>query len=234
MGETPDAMTRFPAGTANTEIQIQRDVRIPTGEPGVTLSADVYLPLVDEPSPALLTVSPYRKDASIGIAYDPSLRWFAAHGYAAVLVDLLGTGSSDGRPRPPVDPAEVDDGLAALDWTAAQPWCDGSIGMWGQSYGSMTAMRTATRNPERLRAIVAIMGPIDPELDSIHPNGTRGGQCPFPRSAGSHSSTSSSRRSRTTTRRSSSVGGASGSTTPTPGSSISSATDRSIPRGGNA
>jgi uncharacterized protein len=168
------------ASIISDRIRIQRNVRIPTGEPGVTLSADVYLPETDEPVPALVTVSPYRKDASIGIAYDPSLRWYAARGYAAVLVDLLGTGSSDGMPRLPVDPGEVEDGLAALAWTAAQPWCDGSIGMWGQSYGAMTAMRTAAQDPEQLKAIVAIMGPIDPELDSIHPNGMRGGQCPVP------------------------------------------------------
>ncbi len=162
------------------EFRIHRDVRIPTEEPGVTLSGDLYLPVVDGPVPALLTVSPYRKDASIGIPYDPELRWFAARGYAALLVDLLGTGSSDGVLRAPVDLADAEDGLAAVAWAASQPWCTGSIGMWGQSYGSMTAMGTATHNPEHLRAIVAVQGPIDPEWDSIHPNGTRGGQCPVP------------------------------------------------------
>ena len=50
-------------------IRIERGVRIPTAQPAVTLSADLYLPAGDRPSPTLITVSPYRKDASIGIAY---------------------------------------------------------------------------------------------------------------------------------------------------------------------
>lgn len=124
--------------------------------------------------PALVTVVPYRRDGGAGIMYAPSLRWFAARGYACVLVDFQGTGCSDGPQRPPFDPGEADDGVAAVEWAATQPWCDGSVGMWGISYGAILAMRTATRNPPHLKAIAPIMGMLDPERDFVHPAGISG------------------------------------------------------------
>ena len=156
------------------EVEVVRDVGIPTGQRGVSLAADVYRPLRAEPGPALVTVLPYRKDAWAGLMNGGHLRRLAARGYAALLVDLRGTGSSGGRARPPFHPDDADDGVAAVMWAAAQSWCDGSVGMWGHSYGAIMAMRTATRQPAALKAIVPVMGMIDPERDFVHPSGRRG------------------------------------------------------------
>ncbi|WP_236790582.1 CocE/NonD family hydrolase [Amycolatopsis sp. GM8] len=152
-------------------VEIRRDVRIPTRDPEVTLSADVYLPVDAAPVPALVSVYPYRKDMS---AFGAKLHWFAEHGYAGVLVDLRGTGSSDGARRPEFDPAEGDDPIAAIEWAAAQSWCDGAVGMWGASYGALLTMRAASRRPPLLKAIIPMIGPLDPELDLVHPDGARG------------------------------------------------------------
>jgi uncharacterized protein len=160
-------MPRFP-------VAFHRDVRIPTGRPGVTLSADVYRPVTDRPMPALVTVLPYRKDFVAGAGYDGPARWFAARGYAGLVVDLLGTGASDGVRRPEFDPGDADDALAAIDWAAAQPWCDGAVGMWGLSYAANVTLRTAARRPDRLRAILAVAHGLDPARDSVHPDGARG------------------------------------------------------------
>jgi putative CocE/NonD family hydrolase len=158
-------------------VEVIRDVRIRTREPGVTLAADLFLPAgAHRPAcaPALVTLLPYRKDAIGGLETEPSLRYLAARGYAGVLVDLRGTGSSDGEQRPPFDAGEAEDGLAAVEWAADQPWCDGTVGMWGGSYGAITALRTAARRPPALKAVIAVMGFLDPERDFVHPDGARG------------------------------------------------------------
>lgn len=154
------------------EVELIPDVRIPTGDPDVTLAADLYRPHTEKPVPTLVTVLPYRKDLGPAAA---DLPWFAARGYAALLVDLTGTGSSDGRMRPPFDPGEADDAIAAIDWAAAQPWCTGAVGMWGTSYGAVTTLRAASHRPDALRAIIAVEGVLDPERDFVHPGGARGG-----------------------------------------------------------
>lgn len=166
------------------DVRIVRDARIPIpadgpSGPRQSLSADLYLPVTDDPVPALVSVTPYRKDALGGIGAAGSLRWFAAHGYACLLVDFRGTGSSDGRARPPFDPAEADDGVAAVEWAAGQPWCTGAVGMWGLSYAAVLTLRTAARRPEHLGAIIPVLGMPDPERDFIHPSGAAGCLAPL-------------------------------------------------------
>lgn len=163
-----------PARGRAYDVEVVRDVRIPTGEPGVTLAADLFLPVGAGPVPVLVTLVPYLKDGAAGIGGWYANHWFAARGYACLLVDFRGVGGSDGDHRPPFDPAEADDGVAAVEWAARQPWCDGSAGMWGVSYGAITALRTAARRPAGLRAIIPVMGMLDPERDFVHPAG-RGG-----------------------------------------------------------
>ncbi|MEN3283878.1 MAG: uncharacterized protein V7607_5018 [Solirubrobacteraceae bacterium] len=154
------------------EVQVLRDERIPTGDPGVTLSADVYLPLGADQAPALVTVLPYRKD--FHGQDEPTLRWFAEHGYGCLLVDNAGLGSSDGLPHDPWSAGETDDAVAAITWAAAQPWCDGNIGMWGISHGGFTSMGAASRGLPELKAVVAISFGVDVERGVMHPDGARG------------------------------------------------------------
>ncbi|MFD4252439.1 CocE/NonD family hydrolase [Amycolatopsis thermoflava] len=161
------------------DVRVVRDVRIPTRDGHGSLGADLFLPITEAPVPALVTLLPYRKDAFAGIGGFSTYRWFARHGYATVLADLRGTGSSDGPRHPPFDPREGDDGAALVEWAGRQDWCSGSVGMWGVSYGAMTALRTAERGPKALRAILPVMGMLDPELDFVHPGGIRGALGPL-------------------------------------------------------
>ncbi len=151
------------------EVSVRRGVRIDAG-----LRADLVLPVGAGPVPAVVALMPYRVDSLGGAGCWTTLRRFAAAGYGCVLVDCRGLGSSDGPARAPFDPAEADDGVAAVEWAAAQPWCDGAVGMWGFSWGAALALRTATRRPRPLRAVVSLMGMLDPERDFVHPAGTRG------------------------------------------------------------
>ncbi len=154
--------------------RVERDLRLPTGQPGLSLSADLYRPLVDHPVPALVTLGPYGKDFVAGAGAEGPARWFADHGYASLVVDLLGTGASDGRRRPEFDPGDGDDAIAAIEWVAAQPWCTGAVGLWGLSYAATVAYRAASRQPPALRAIIAIAHGLDPGRASVHPDGLRG------------------------------------------------------------
>ena len=167
-----------PVGGPRYAVEVVRDVRIPipgpASAPAGTLAADLYLPVVGRPVPLLLTALPYRKDFIAGVAHDTPGRWFAARGYASLLLDLSGTGSSDGPRRPEFDPGDGEDAVAAIDWATAQPWCDGAVGMWGHSYGAITTLRTASLQPPALRAIIPLMHGLDPEVDTVHPDGARG------------------------------------------------------------
>lgn len=156
-------------------VDITRDVRIPVQQADVTLSADVYRPRSEGTVPALVMVLPYRKDTLTGVIHHRAFQWLAERGYACLLVDFRGTGSSDGVVRPPFDPGEADDAVAAIEWAAVQPWCSGKVGMWGLSYGALMTLRAASRRPQALRAIIPIEGMLDPELDFVHPGGARGG-----------------------------------------------------------
>lgn len=159
------------------EVRVVPGARIPVA--GGTLAADLFLPVGAGPVPAVVSVLPYRRDVLGGAGCRTTLTRFAAAGYAAVLVDPRGLGSSDGRPRPPFDPAEADDGVAAVEWAAAQPWCSGPVGMWGFSWGAALALRTAACGPSPLRAVVSLLGFLDPERDFVHPGGLRGGVGPL-------------------------------------------------------
>jgi len=141
---------------------------------GVELAADLYLPREARPGPGLVTLLPYNKDGLGGIAAWDAHHYFASRGYACLIVDCRGTGSSGGRPLPPFDPDEALDGVAVVEWAADQPWCDGNVGMWGVSYAATTTLRTASLCPSPLKAIAPVMGFLDPERDFVHPAGLRG------------------------------------------------------------
>src|SRR5437016_8640477 len=65
---------------------------------GTRLAARIWLPTGAEkqPVPALLEPIPYRKNDVMAAADAGRNAYFAAHGYAAVRVDIRGSGDSDG------------------------------------------------------------------------------------------------------------------------------------------
>ena len=154
------------------KFEVNRHVRIPTDDPDVTLAADLFLPIGRGSVPALVMLFPYRRDL-IGENLGQFFGWFAARGYACLLVDLRGTGSSDGVRRRIADADEGADGVAAIEWAASQPWSTGRVGMWGSSYGCVTTLRTATMQPSSLNAIIASEGPLDLGREAFSIDGAR-------------------------------------------------------------
>jgi uncharacterized protein len=151
-------------------VRVQRNVLIPLSD-GVSLAGDLFVP--DSPGrfPALVSYYPYHKDDLIGALFDHPNRYFAARGYANLLVDLRGLGNSEGVAWDVGDPREATDGAEIVEWAAVQSWCDGSVGMWGMSYGGITSFKTAALAPAHLKAIVPMFGGLDHYEDIVYPGG---------------------------------------------------------------
>jgi hypothetical protein len=161
--------------SAQTGVVVERNLLIPLPD-GVELAADLYRPEGSGPWPALVDYLPYHKDGRGGrLDVEAVNRHFAARGYAALTVDFRGLGSSGGVARLPFDPQEARDGHEAVEWIARQPWCDGHVGMWGVSYGGISALAVAATRPPHLRAIVPIHACADIYHDFVAPGGCRGG-----------------------------------------------------------
>lgn len=136
-------------------------LRIPVGDE--TVAATRYEP-VDEsgPSPALLTYVPYPQQDSITYgAYDPLNRYLAARGYEVVVADMVGTGGSTGLIDEPFTRREGREPAAIVEWLADRPWTTGRVGMFGKSYGGITALDAAAQRPDALDAIVPIHTPFE-------------------------------------------------------------------------
>jgi uncharacterized protein len=152
------------------EVTVQRNVLIPSSD-GVNLAADLFLPESAGPVPCLVSYYPYHKDDLIGALFDHPNRYFAARGFASLLVDLRGLGNSEGVAWEVGDPREAVDGAEIVEWAARQSWCDGSVGMWGMSYGGITSFKTAALAPPHLKAIVPMCGGLDHYHDIVYPGG---------------------------------------------------------------
>jgi putative CocE/NonD family hydrolase len=129
---------------------------------GVALAYDVYLPDGGGPWPAVVMYIPYGKDAWLGVLHERHLRYLAGAGFAAVLCDFRGTGASGGGKSDAFESQESDDVHDLIEGIAASQWCDGKVGIWGISYGGITALRAGAARPPHLRALVAIEGSTDP------------------------------------------------------------------------
>ena len=137
---------------------------------GCRLAARLWLPAraEAEPVPAILEYVPYRKRDGTRLRDEPMHRWFAGHGYAAVRVDVRGCGESDGLLLDEYTEREHHDGLEVLRWIAAQPWCDGAVGMMGKSWGGFNALQVAALRPPELKAVLTVCSTDDRYADDVH------------------------------------------------------------------
>ncbi|MCB5168735.1 CocE/NonD family hydrolase [Streptomyces bambusae] len=153
--------TSFPHETTH------EDVRIPLPD-GTRLYARIWRPVTDVPVPALLEYLPYRLTDWTAPRDRQRHPWYAGHGYASVRVDLRGHGNSEGRPGDEYDAQELADGVAVVEWLAAQPWCTGSVGMFGISWGGFNALQIAALAPEPLKAVVTVCSSDDRYDNDVH------------------------------------------------------------------
>jgi putative CocE/NonD family hydrolase len=148
-------------------VQLVRNLVIPLSD-GVTLAADLHLPGSPGRHPTLVSFYPYRKDDIIGSFSVYARHWFAARGYAHLLVDVRGYGGSEGRRAESFHPLpESADAAEVVEWAAAQEWSDGSVGVWGISYGGLMALAAGAARPPHLRAIAPVYPLFDVAADVL-------------------------------------------------------------------
>jgi uncharacterized protein len=137
---------------------------------GCRLGARLWLPdsAHRQPVPAVLEYIPYRKRDGTRARDNPMHGYFAQHGYAAVRVDMRGSGESDGLLADEYLRQEQDDALEVIAWIARQPWCTGAVGMQGKSWGGFNALQIAARRPPALRAIITTFSTDHRYTDDIH------------------------------------------------------------------
>ncbi len=137
---------------------------------GCRIAARIFLPesAEREPVPAILEYIPYRKRDFMRARDEPIHRYFAGHGYAAVRVDIRGSGDSEGVLLDEYTVEEHRDALEILSWIAMQPWCDGNVGMMGISWGGFNALQVAALRPPELKAIITLCSTDDRYADDAH------------------------------------------------------------------
>ncbi len=143
----------------------QRDVMVPMRD-GKHLCIDIYRPDMAGRFPALLAIAPHNKEyqtpefakAAQWVQPAWSRMWFGGaeggdtdylvrRGYIHVCGNVRGTGKSDGGGSDEWDFYDL------IEWIAAQPWCDGNVGMIGISAFGGAQFAAAAQQPPSLKAI---------------------------------------------------------------------------------
>lgn len=127
---------------------IERGVRIRARD-GATLTAEVVRPRrLAGPQPSALRFTIY-SDPAFNLK---SAKDAAAHGYVGVLASARGKALSTDRIVP--WETEVQDTWAVIDWISHQPWSDGQVGMYGNSYEAFAQWAAAKSGHPALKTIV--------------------------------------------------------------------------------
>ncbi|MBX9980221.1 MAG: CocE/NonD family hydrolase [Mycobacterium gordonae] len=124
---------------------------------GTRLLADVHRPDGQGRFPALLAASPYPRQmqdfgAPAGFIEAGVTDFWVPRGYAHVIANVRGTCGSEGT-FGFADAQERRDMYDLVEWVAAQPWCDGNVGMIGISYFAIAQLEAAVERPPHLKAI---------------------------------------------------------------------------------
>lgn len=140
---------------------------------GRRLAGRIWLPddAEADPVPAIFEFIPYRLRDRTRLRDESMHPRFAANGYASVRVDIGGSGNSDGLLEDEYLERELQDACDIIAWIADQPWCTGSVGMMGKSWGAYNAFQVAALQPPALKAIIPVMGTDDRWAECIHFNG---------------------------------------------------------------
>jgi predicted acyl esterase len=147
------------AGPARAET-VSQDERF-TASDGVELATTLTGAAPLEPRPTIVEFSPYGRGSA---SFTPG------PAYNSLLVQIRGTGDSDGRfdalgPRTQRDVAET------LRWACHQPWSDGTLGINGFSASAITIYNSLHRHLPCVRAAVLKSGTFELYRDLLYPGG---------------------------------------------------------------
>jgi len=170
------------AAAVTYRLLVERDVDVPMRD-GARLKADVIRPDDAGKFPAILNLGPYQKD-KVWVPPDTleekpnalmnwetvNPEWWVPKGFACVRVDGRGSGKSPGQCEP-WSLQEAIDFYDAIEWAAAQPWCNGKIGLSGISYYAINQWFVANLQPPSLHAIIPWEGFADIYRDALFHGG---------------------------------------------------------------
>ncbi|KAK3649243.1 hypothetical protein LTR56_007084 [Elasticomyces elasticus] len=165
-----------PAGSdvkpLTSDIQLEHDVQV-IARDGARLYMDVYRPVEwQEKVPAILSWSPYGKKYS-ALDMLPMTIWHSCVKRSdlsglekfegldpATCVDARGAGNNDGHIGV-LGSQEAEDGYDVVEAVAKLPWCNGRVGMAGNSYLAISQWFIAAQQPPSLKAIAPWEGLSD-------------------------------------------------------------------------
>jgi predicted acyl esterase len=136
---------------------------------GIKILVDIYRPSRGKgPWPVILAYSPFQKERFFESA-KPA--FYCPNGYVCVQAAERGSGLNQGQFSFQGKTA-AQDGYDLIEWLAAQPWCNGNVGMMGASgYGVMQWL-TAPLNPPHLKAL-AVLATTDNYRGLCYPGGVQ-------------------------------------------------------------
>ena len=161
-----------PTFSSSKEIPLQ----FITMDDGVKLAAKVTLPsnaanVNEGPFPVILVQTSY--NTSLG-SFTPAIGgadpFMTSHGYATVVVDVRGTGNSQGEWEA-FGEREQKDYSQVVEWAATQPWSNGRIGLFGVSYLGITTVLTAQQQHPAIKAAFPIVPIGDAYRDIVFTGG---------------------------------------------------------------
>ena len=135
-------------------VNLRDDIRIAMSD-GVELDARLFEPaLPDGPGPCILVANGYGNNTGAGAMWEPWFFDLASAGYALLHVSLRDSGESGGSND--LYNHYGRDGYELVEWMAAEPWCNGEVGMVGESLLGISQWLTARQAPPHLKAITPI------------------------------------------------------------------------------
>lgn len=103
---------------------------------GVVLKAEQFVPEVSAPVTTVIHFYPYGHNQNLGGA---TTGYLPRHGYAELIVDVRGTGGSNGVWQLWSD-EEKRDFAEVIQWATKQDYSDGQVVLSGQSYSAVSAL----------------------------------------------------------------------------------------------
>lgn len=177
---------RYDYGLSQPDIPgmiIEYDSDIPVSD-GTILKGDIFRPDAPGTYPVIMAQGPFPRqmDSHLGVDDNGGVSWdnwyfeqanpnyWVPRGYIYISFSTRGYGGSEGD-TVALDYQEFTDFYDAIEWAAAQPWCNGNVGLYGISYYAFTQYFVAGLNPPHLKVAVPWEGLADPYRDIAYRGG---------------------------------------------------------------
>ena len=148
---------------------------------GTRLAVDLYLPRGLAPEtkiPALFAATRYWRAQQLKAPFawflslpDSARNFFTAFGYAILRIDMRGTGASEGNHPHPWSAADLSDLYDLNEWVTQQPWSNGQVGGFGNSYQATTAEMLGACGHSAITSALVRFNEYDVYTDIAFPGG---------------------------------------------------------------